>query len=241
MVDKYVLVTGANSDIGKSFLELVLKSTSLSIIVVGSYPTSLSSLDARCYKHIPMNANLQESVEKASAMLDNLNIGYLAQFHGASFPSDTLLKQSFDSLYYHYNINTFSTIILLGKILPSMINNSFGRITLMNTASSSHGGGSTSFGYGMSKHSVDYIIKHLAKYYTKHNILSNCVSPGFVNTKFHSYYMNRNLEDLHAREKLIPIGRPCTSAEVAELFYSLLFSNTYISGQNIKIDGADFV
>lgn len=241
MLDKYVLVTGATSEIGRSFLQLVLECTQLPIIIAGSYPIGLSALDTRCYKHIPMNANLQESVVNASAILEHLDIGYFAQFHGASIPSDTLLDQTFDSLLYHYNVNTFSTVILLAKILPSMIDNGFGRITLMNTASSSHGGGSTSFGYGISKHSVDFVVKHLAKYYTSHNILSNCVSPGFVDTRFHSYYMNRSPENLKSREKLVPIGRACTSAEVSHLFYNLLFENTYISGQNIKIDGADFV
>ena len=80
-----------------------------------------------------------------------------------------------------------------------MIDSRFGRITLMNTSSSSHGKVTW---IHMSKHSVDYIVKHLAKYYTEHNILSNCVSPGFVNTRFHTHYMNKSQSDLDSRESL---------------------------------------
>ena len=242
MADKFVLITGASSDIGGFFLEAVLSRSNLPLIFVGSLPIHyLPSLKDRHYHHISMDANSHDSVDRAASLLEDLNISHFIQFHGASMPSDTLLNQSFSSLQYHLNVNVLSTVILLSKTIPSMINSGFGRITLMNTASSSHGGGKTSFGYGISKHSVDYIVKHMAKYYTEYNILTNCISPGFVNTKFHAHYMKKTKQDLESREKFVPLGRPCSPKEVSELFYNLTFSNSYISGQNIKIDGADFV
>ena len=111
----------------------------------------------------------------------------------------------------------------------------------MNTASSEHGGGKSNFGYGLAKHTVGYTIKHLAKYYTSYNILSNCVSPGLIETKFHTKRMKRTLKQLENRASMIPLGRPGTPSEVADLIYHLTFRNSFISGGNFKIDGADFL
>ena len=109
----------------------------------------------------------------------------------------------------------------------------------MNTASSEHGGGESNFGYGLAKHTVGYTIKYLAKYYTSFNILSNCVSPGLIETKFHKR-IKRTVKQLENRASMVPLGRQGTPSEVADLIYHITFKNSFISGENFKIDGADF-
>ena len=109
----------------------------------------------------------------------------------------------------------------------------------MNTASSEHGGGESNFGYGLAKHSVGYTIKYLAKYYTSFNILSNCVSPGLIETKFHKR-IKRTVKQIQKRAAMVRLGRPGTPQAVADLIYHITFKNSFISGENFKIDGADF-
>ena len=111
----------------------------------------------------------------------------------------------------------------------------------MSTASSGFGGGQSSFGYGLSKHSIIFLTKYLAKYYTQYNILTNCVSPGLFLTDFHTKRMNRSSEQMEDRSKTIRLGRSGTLKEISDLIYYLTFINGYISGENFKIDGADFI
>ena len=109
----------------------------------------------------------------------------------------------------------------------------------MNTASSEHGGGESNFGYGLAKHSVGYTIKYLAKYYTSFNILSNCVSPGLIETKFHKR-IKRTVKQIQKRAAMVRLGRSGAPQAVADLIYHITFKNSFISGENFKIDGADF-
>ena len=111
----------------------------------------------------------------------------------------------------------------------------------MNTASSEHGGVESNFGYGLAKHSVSFTIKYLAKYFTSYNILANCISPGFIETKFHTKRMKRTSKQLENRASIVPLGKSGTPSDVADLIYHLTFRNSFISGGNFKIDGADFL
>ena len=68
------------------------------------------------------------------------------------------------------------------------------------------------------------------------NILVNTVSPGFVNTEMTS----QNLSDtqINSFTKQIPLGRFAESHEIPPLIYFLgSEDNSYITGQNIFIDG----
>ena len=70
----------------------------------------------------------------------------------------------------------------------------------------------------------------------KYNILVNSVSPGFVNTSLTKRILSK--KEIYNLKKNIPIKR---FAEVDELVKSMLFyiheENTYITAQNIIIDG----
>ena len=85
---------------------------------------------------------------------ESLTVSYYIQFHGDAIPDDDLESQTFSKLDSLFKINSFSNVILLKSILPRMKVQNFGRILLMSTASSEYGGGQSSLGYGLSKHSL---------------------------------------------------------------------------------------
>ena len=111
----------------------------------------------------------------------------------------------------------------------------------MSTASASYGGGEKSFAYGLSKHGIYFLTKYLAKHYSKHNIITNCVSPGFIGTKFHLAEGGRDKDFLDRRAESVRLGRAGDAEDVAKLIFNLCFENEFIVGENIKIDGADFI
>ena len=53
--------------------------------------------------------------------------------------------------------------------------------------------------------------------------------------------MNRTSEQMEDRSKTIRLGRSGTLKEISDLIYYLTFINGYISGENFKIDGGDFI
>ena len=237
MNEGHILITGGNSDIGKSVVEAIRKELKWPIIVTKN--TQNFSYSEKNIEEVTVDCDNRQEVESFAHSIGGLGISHYIQLQGNSWSFDYLDTQSFESLDYHLNVNCLSTIMILRFLLPTMKLSKFGRICLMNTASSEHGGGESNFGYGLAKHSVGYTIKYLAKYYTSFNILSNCVSPGLIETKFHKR-IKRTVKQIERRATTVPLGRPGTPQEVADLIYHITFKNSFISGENFKIDGADF-
>lgn len=241
MVNDFVLVTGGKGDIGKSVVNRILQMTDYHVLVTTTSTGKIPVFDSARVEEVEMDASSQASIEAVAARLAEYQISHFIQLHGHSKMDDRLVGQTADSLAYHFNINVFSTVLILEKILTRMQQRQFGRVVLMNTASSEHGGGLTSFGYGMAKHSVGYLTKHMAKYFTQDNILTNCVSPGLIDTKFHIDVMKRTPEEIKERSKTVRLRKAGTTEDVAGLIYYLAFENEFVTGQNIKIDGGDFI
>jgi NAD(P)-dependent dehydrogenase (short-subunit alcohol dehydrogenase family) len=241
MVNDFVLVTGGKGDIGKSVVNKILHMSDLHVLVTTTMKEKVLSFDSGRVEEIEMDASAPASIEAAIKKLSDYPISYFIQLHGHSKIDDQLIGQTGDSLAYHFNINVFSTVLILEKILIGMQARNFGRVVLMNTASSEHGGGLTSFGYGMAKHSVGFLTKHMAKYFAQDNILTNCISPGLIDTKFHTDVMQRTPEEIKERSKTVRLRKAGTTDDVAGLIYYLVFENDFVTGQNIKIDGGDFI
>jgi 3-oxoacyl-[acyl-carrier protein] reductase len=116
-----------------------------------------------------------------------------------------------------------------------MINRQWGRIlNVCSIWSSISKAGRAS--YSSSKFGLDGITAALAAEVANNNILVNSISPGFTDTPL-------TMQTLSSKEQqkiksTIPIGRFAAPVEIAE-FASWLVSekNTYISGQNLIIDG----
>lgn len=90
--------------------------------------------------------------------------------------------------------------------------------------------------YVISKHGLMGSVKTLAIELAPYNVLVNAVSPGYVNTKMTS--KNNDSETIKKLVQGIPLGRMGSPEEIAKVVSFLVGnSNTYISGQDIIIDG----
>mgnify|MGYP003963585053 CR=1 FL=1 len=241
MNDPVIFITGGNGEIGCEVVSSILKQTNNKILIATT-PDKIArkKLNDRV-EEIAFDATNRSSVDNVIKKISSLPILYFIQLHGNSKINDTLGSQTINSLMYHHNINIFSTTVIISALLNNMKSKNFGRILFMNTSSSEHGGGVDSFGYGMSKHSISFLVKHIAKYYSKYDIICNCVSPGLIDTNFHSKVMGRTTKQMHERSSLVRLQRYGDVSEVSNLIMFLTFNNDFITGQNIKIDGGDFI
>jgi NAD(P)-dependent dehydrogenase (short-subunit alcohol dehydrogenase family) len=90
--------------------------------------------------------------------------------------------------------------------------------------------------YSASKFALDGLTTSLAAEVAVDGVLANCVSPGFVDTDLtHRVLGDAGIQELVAR---VPMRRLAAPEEIAALVAWLAGpENTYISGQNIVIDG----
>jgi len=132
-------------------------------------------------------------------------------------------------------VNLRSAFLICQAAIPSMQVKEWGRII---NITSIFGNVTKEFRapYSASKFGLDGMTAALAAELSEYNILANSIGPGFIDTE-----LTRNVLGIENMEKIknkIPIKRLGKVDEIAE-FVSWLVSkkNTYITGQNIMIDG----
>jgi len=131
-------------------------------------------------------------------------------------------------------VNYFSPLRLFKLCLPYMKKQNYGRVVNIGSVWVDYAKPGRS-SYSASKNALHSLTKAITAEYGTYNILANTVSPGFFITDM--TFQNNTEEDLKNLTSKIPLGRLGYTKEVADLVYFLTVQNSYISGQNIVIDG----
>ncbi len=132
-------------------------------------------------------------------------------------------------------VNVTAPFLLCRAALPGMRSKGWGRI--VNIASIwGNISRAQRAAYSTSKFGLDGMTAALAAEVARDGILANCVSPGFTDTELTRRVLGeKGIAELAAQ---IPIGRLAQPEEIAALVGWLVGpENTYISGQNLVVDG----
>ena len=131
----------------------------------------------------------------------------------------------------YLDINVMGVVYFTKAVLPKMIENSYGRIVNVASVAGVYGNGRMVH-YSATKGALIAMTKALAKEVADKGILVNVTSPGTVSDS-----KNPDI-DSYQENELNYMGRTGTDAENANLICFLASDEaTYISGQNIQIDG----
>ena len=129
------------------------------------------------------------------------------------------------------DVNIMGVVYCTKAALPKMLENSYGRIVNVASVAGVYGNANMVH-YSATKGALIAMTKALAKEVTDKGVLVNCVSPGSVSpseNKDMNYFENSELSFM---------GRTGTDMENANLICFLASDEaSYISGQNIQIDG----
>lgn len=212
-----VFLTGASRGIGKE-IKNIFEENGHNIFFPNRDEMNLSDLDkVKSYLnnfkedvHILIN-NAGVSVPKN---LIDIEIKEFQKISNINFNSHFLITQHFLKKFIFNNIN--GKILNIGSI----------RITELKEGR---------FEYSLNKNSLHTMTKYIVKEYSKHNIICNTLSPGFVETEM--LHKNNNFNKINDMLNTIPIKRFANTREIAETAYFLCVNNSYINGQNIIIDG----
>lgn len=90
--------------------------------------------------------------------------------------------------------------------------------------------------YAMSKQALNGLVKTLALEFGPYNIKINSIAPGFVDARMTR--QNNTPEQIQDMVEQVALGRLAKPEEIAKAAYFLCSGdNTYITGQNLIIDG----
>ncbi|MEQ1920703.1 MAG: SDR family oxidoreductase, partial [Elusimicrobiota bacterium] len=132
-------------------------------------------------------------------------------------------------------VNTRAPFVLCRALLPRMAKKGWGRIvnvsSIFSVVSRDRRGA-----YSASKFALDGMTASLAAEAAGSGVLANCVAPGFVDTDLTRRVLGeKGMKELAGR---VPAGRLAKPAEIGAFVAWLCGpENTYISGQNLVIDG----
>jgi len=124
-------------------------------------------------------------------------------------------------------VNLKSVFLVTQAVLPGMRQRQWGRIINISSGAAQTGG-IVGLHYTASKAGIEGLTRAYAARLVKEGITVNAVAPAIIETEMQP--------DVERRRKLIPLGRPGRTDEVAEAVI-FLASNGYMTGQTIHLNG----
>ena len=227
---KKAVVTGGTRGIGLAIAKR-LKQNNIEVLVTGTKNYSTLNEDF-LYKAVDFSslAAIQEFSNFLQSfapdiLINNAGINKIDGF-GDIKPEDFLKIQQ---------VNTTAPFYLCQAVLAGMKKKRWGRIiNITSVWSKISKTGRAS--YSASKFGLDGMIAALAAEVAEYGVLVNCVAPGFIETDLTKEILGpQGIVDIAQQIPMKRLGKP---EEIAS-FVAWLVSeeNTYISGQNLAIDG----
>lgn len=148
-------------------------------------------------------------------------------------PIERLRERDWDEMM---RVNLNSVYAVIHHAAPIMIAQKSGRIIAISSTAGQRGEAFHTH-YGASKGAIISFVKGLSTEMARHNILVNCVAPGWVDTD-----MSKPVLDTKAGWKfatrVIPLGRVATAEEVAgPILFLASDLATFMTGEVVNVNG----
>lgn len=243
--DKRVLITGGTKGMGAATLKLMLERgarvATTARAASGDLPAGVHFIAA----DLRTRAGTHTLVREALASLGGVDI-LVNNVGGSTAPGGGALALDDGAWEDALNANLLAAVRLDRALLPAMVARRYGVIIHISSIQRSLPLYDSTLAYAAAKAALSNYSKGLSKEFGPQGIRINTVSPGFIETTAAHAMIRRwaehaGISDDAARQKLmqtlggIPIGRPGTPEEVAELVAFLA------SERAASIHGAEYV
>ena len=227
---KVALVTGGTRGIG-SAISKVLYDLGATVIITG---TNCDYVPRDGYEYMCVDFSNKNSLSEFVNRVSEKQIDILVNNAGVNQigPISELSVVDFERVQ---QVNVTAPFMLCQVVLPNMRKKKWGRIinisSIWGKISKAHRAP-----YSASKFAIDGLTAAISAEVAIDGVLVNSVSPGFIDTELTRSILG--VEELSRLAMQVPMQRMGTIEEVAK-FVGWLggMENTYISGQNIAIDG----
>lgn len=239
--DKTVLVTGATRGIGAAIAE-DLRICGANLILTGTDKKQIDHLNKTCKSarmnnidYVQVDFSDEKSTENFLSFIRNLKrLDVCINNAGANIikPINTNTAIDFDKLN---KINLKTPYFISAEAYTLMEKKGYGRIVNISSIWSIKSKSYRSL-YSTTKAGLVGMTKAMAIEMADKGVLVNAVSPGFTLTELTKKSLSQKEMDSLSND--IPLKRFATTEEISKLVMFLSSElNTYITGQNIVIDG----
>ncbi|MEX2451855.1 MAG: SDR family oxidoreductase [Rhodospirillales bacterium] len=227
---KRALVTGATRGIG---YEVAKKLIAGGADVIGTGTTDTGRYPDGCLKKV-VNFSDSDATRAFAHEVSKLDIDILINNAGINKISPFVdIDPSIFELIHKVNVT--APFLICQAVVPGMTEKGWGRIVNVSSVWSKISKAERG-AYAASKFALDGMTATLSAEVARYGILANCVAPGPIDTDLTRSVLGEDGMQQLARQ--IPAQRLGTPGEVAAFITWLAGpENTYISGQNIAIDG----
>ncbi|MBL7047427.1 MAG: SDR family oxidoreductase [Candidatus Marinimicrobia bacterium] len=232
LLSKTILITGSSRGIGAAIARLA-KNDGYEVILHGHNMSAnlkliSQELDAT---HVVFDVNNEDEIQHALKKIRKIDVLVNSAGLNISKPFAGLTNSDWNSIY---DTNVFGVVKVIRRVLPIMKKTtSLGRIINIASVKGTYSAVGR-VAYASSKAAVINLTTGLAKELAP-EVLVNCISPGFTDTEMtHGTWSDRIKQQVNS----ILLGRMATAEEIANVVLFLSSDRcTYITGQNINIDG----
>jgi 3-oxoacyl-[acyl-carrier protein] reductase len=239
--NQVVLITGATRGIGKQIAD-DLAELGAELILTGTSPEQIEALnmEAQCSgnvlkKYFVVDLTDESSTESFLSELkkcDKIDVCVNnAGINRINFINETLLEDFRDVMA----VNIEAPFLITREVSKIMKRNKYGRIVNISSIWGVISKAKRSV-YSMSKFALRGLTVCASIELAPYNILVNSVSPGFVLTELTKNILSE--QEMVELAVQVPVRRFATPEEISKTVLFLASSlNTYITGQNIIVDG----
>ena len=237
--NKNILITGGSRGLGASFAKKFISLNASNVFITGTKKNPPNWIKRSIYKkrikyfqldHYSKNflinfKNFLKDKKKIDILINNAGINI----------NHNIASLDYKILNKILTVNLESAIQIASLVSKLMIKKKSGKIINIGSIWSEISKSKRSV-YSASKAGLVGATRGIAIDLAKYNILVNSISPGFVNTNLTK--KNLRKEEIKNIKKDIPLQKFASVDDIANyvIFLSSDF-NTYMSGQNILIDG----
>ena len=229
--EKKVVITGASRGIGAS---IASKFREEGAFVIGTRTSSSSEVESHCDYWLDVDFTDEKQILECARYLNTQAVDILINNAGINSNSG-FSEIDLDIFKTIQRVNLLAPFLLCQAVIRNMSSQSWGRIVNISSifGKISKEGRAA---YSASKFGLDGLTIALAAEYSSDGIMANCIAPGFIDTTLTRRMLTP--DQITALTAQVPVGRLGDVGEISDLVLWLASSeNTFISGQNIAIDG----
>lgn len=245
LAGKAAVVTGGSRGIGAATVKLFARAGADVVFSYNKSKDAAEQIEQEARKHgtriESTKANLGKMAE-AKALIDfarerlgriDILVANAGIWNEKDEPIEDMSEREWDEMM---RVNLKSAYGVIHFTVPYMIAQHGGRIIALSSTAGQRGE-SFHTHYGASKGAIISLVKGLSTELARHNILVNCVAPGWVDTDMSASVL-RDKKLVKGAVATIPLKRAATAEEIAgPILFVASDLATFITGEVINVNG----
>jgi 3-oxoacyl-[acyl-carrier protein] reductase len=245
LAGKAAVITGGSRGIGAATVKLFAQAGADVVFSYNKNKEAAAQIEQEARKHgtriESYKANLAKTAE-AKALIEfarerlghiDILVANAGVWNEKDAPIEELSERDWDEMM---RVNVKSVYAVIHYAVPQMIAQHGGRIIAISSTAGQRGE-SLHTHYGASKGAIISFVKGLATELARHNILVNCVAPGWVDTDMSASVL-RDKKAAKSALATIPLGRAGRPEEIAgPILFAASDLATFITGEVINVNG----